>query len=194
MIFREVLTQRKQGQNSLRTVLEMNEPAARLLVPAQRRKLYKFTLERVMRNWRTKYLGRRVNADTVKKPPFNYQKGGNTPMIGWRRKWDKSKLINAMWAGKITAQIPTPKKETEPMKFGVRVAFPLGHAVNSAITKVFKELPSDEINWIVAEWAKELATERSQLVEQKKGKNKGRMVFSPEQRKRLANPPRKLKV
>src|SRR6056297_1424668 len=112
MVLRETLVNARSGRNSLRTVLEANEPTARLLSPAQRRKLYKFTLEQAMQEWRERYLFRRVNADTVRKPPFSYKKGGDAPMIGWRPQGRKDKLINAIWTGKIRANIPSPKKET----------------------------------------------------------------------------------
>ena len=187
----ELFTAMRQGQrNTIAATFRTNDIWAKKLKVSERRRLYRVALERTLAEWRDKFLWKRINKDTVRRHPFNYQRGGNAPMIGPRRRNDPQKLINAIWTGKTRARIPTATKETDPIQVSASVTFPFGHPVKPAISRVFKSLPRVEIVWIADRFAQLVAAERELTETVDKGKRRGMLKLSPEQRQRMKSQPR----
>jgi hypothetical protein len=165
----------------MRTVIQENDEWVRLFTPAQRRKLYMETFRHVLSLWRDKYLWKRINAETVKRGPFNYARGGNTPMIG--QNVGNRKLINVVGTGSIKAQSPSAKQEIDPFMLSGTVAFPMGHPVINEIPRVFQLIPEDEIKWMVNKWAEVMLDEKNRSTKILKGKRAGQMKLSAAQQK-----------
>ena len=165
--------------NVLRTVQEENDAWLRMFSPAQRKKVYQNSLMDALGKWRKEFLWRRVNATEVKKSPFNYRLGGDTPMIGNNR--GNRKLINTIGNGKITVRVPSANKETAPLQITGTIAFPTGHPVPPEIRAVFSIIPPDEIRWIARQWQRNLDKIRQKAGRVTRGVNAGRFKLTPEQ-------------
>ena len=177
--------------NNIRVTVEKNREWLWRFSDTNRRRLFIDAVMFATTQWRNTYLARRIQKETVQGNPFYYKGGGNTPMIGPRRRSDPSKLINAIYRGKITPKVPTPKKQTDPPSIGVDIAIPFGHPVKPAIVKAFRILPQDEVQaW--GDWfAQRIAQSQEGAIVQTRGKHKGRMKLSPEQREKLMAPARR---
>ena len=180
----------RNRRNTMQIAIRDNEEWLQLMSPAQRRKLIKAAIEAALFKWRREHLWKRISADHVRRPPFNYPSHIPAPMIGWRRPNARDKLMNAIFTGKITGRVPTPKKETDPIQVSGTVAIPMGHAVSRDILRVMQQLPDDELDYIVAQFAEQLTKDKGLVERVPRGKNKGRLRLSPEQRERLRRPPR----
>ena len=175
---RRVEVTRSKG-NVLRSVVDQNDGWVRLFSPAQRRKVYQDTFKQALILWRQEFLWKRVNKTAVKSSPFNYRRGGNTPMIG--PNVGSRKLVNVVGGGSVTVRVPTAAKETDPLKITGTMAFPFGHPVVPEIVAVFQTIPPDEMKWIAQKWGELLLQARDQAVSIERGVRAGQLKLSPEQ-------------
>jgi hypothetical protein len=162
MARRGVVVQRYTGGSGgvapLRAVLHANHEWMKIMRARERNKLLKQLGLDAGNRWRWKFLKRRVQKDTVLKPPFNYRDDPKSPMI------DKRILISRIWKGKITA---TAKTEGGARSGGrqlmkIRIPIPFGHPVTPEISRVFNVVPPDEIEELAENIGKGLARRKAQ--------------------------------
>ncbi len=110
------------------------------MVPAQRNRLLKHSLEGILGTWRYKHLPKRFTP-AVLGAPWSYrtkrhntsQRARRFPLDGARRPRNPKKLKNAVFTGKISATVS--RKSGRIMG---KIAMPLGHPVKGQIAAVFR--------------------------------------------------------
>jgi hypothetical protein len=183
----------RRGKSAMRATIERNQEWLELFSPAERRKVMKRTFELALNDWRQTHLKKRVQRDDVLAPPFNYAgKRRHSPMVRRARANPNEVLINAMWRGKIRAQVPPVADDNAPYQISGTVAIPFGHPVTPEITRVFSIVPPDELEWLGEAWGKRLLQVKDQAMHVRAwGEKPARLKLSPGQRESLRRQPRR---
>lgn len=117
-------------RGDIKKVIQGNREFLEMFDPPQRQKFFALNLRDALDWWRFTYLRRRIEAKSVRRPPFNYKRGGRSPMV------HTGELISKIATGKISVSKPRGSKDFLPFK--AAVSLPFGHPVIREISKVFR--------------------------------------------------------
>ena len=161
--------------DGVKDVIKANREFLELFDPAQRDKFFKLNMLDVLDWWRFVYLRRRIEADSVRKSPFNYKEGrGGSPLV-----WT-GRLIKKVGKGKIT--VSKPRGGSGFIPFAAQVSLPFGHPVRPAISKIFRVgaggFLADEIRSIALKLADNI-TQEAKGIRKVNRKNKSTGVKTP---------------
>ena len=98
--------------------------------PPQRMKFFRLVMIDALDWWRFTYLARRIEAQTVRKAPFNYRLGVDPPMY-----WT-GKLLSVITKGRI--RVSKPRGNDGFLPFVAKLSLPFGHPVPPQLSKVFR--------------------------------------------------------
>ena len=138
-----------RGPAPMRSTLKWAQNTLALLSPSQRNRVIRHAGKRAGLAWRATRARDRFDRRKVSRPPFNYRKGGRTPMFGARSKHDPAKMANAVYNGKVTCRVVANRDH-----FSVRVGLPKGHPVPPEITAVFLTATPGEVKEVAGHFQK----------------------------------------
>jgi hypothetical protein len=168
-----IVVERIKG-GPIRAVLEVEATRLEMFSARERNALLARSLERGMTAWRNVYLRRRFQR-AVNDPPFNYPVK-NSPMV------DTGAMSRSVYEGRIQARAPGGKVSGT-------VSTPFSHPVTKEISRVWKILPADEMQYVARVFAKavahEIATSEEVVLKRPRIDSTPRRKLTAEQRQRF---------
>lgn len=177
------LTYATWRSGDIRVALEANRDWLNTFDAPLRNRLLRLAGVKVADEIRFKFFPRRIEAQTVKRAPFNYRLGGNSPMV------HRGELMRRVFRGKIVASIPR-SSPAGALALSIKIPTPFGHAVPKEIVQVWKTPQPEEIAFAGRRIGELLLTERGRLeAKSARGRNKTPgLRLSAAQRAELRNP------
>lgn len=174
-------------EGDIKGVINANREFLEMFDPPQRQKFFTLNLRDALDWWRFTYLRLRIEAESVKRYPFDYKLGGKTPMVY------RGRLIKVIGTGKINISKPRGKSGFIPFK--AAVSLPFGHPVVPEISKVFRVgaggMLGGEIRAVAKRLADNIAKEANGVKvvnrrDKATGTRKPRYMLSKDQRQALS--------
>ncbi len=129
----------------IRAVLEVESDRLEMFSARERNALLARSLERGITAWRNVYLRHRFQRE-VKQAPFNYTGDPRSPMV------DTGAMSVSAYNGQIVAKAPGGRV------YGT-ITIPFSHPVTKEISRVWRVLPPDEMQYVAEVFAKSVARE-----------------------------------